>query len=145
MCPFDGKKGQKKMQMFFSIWYLLVLTLLRERFDLFSCVLGRLETKSLYKNLSIYNIIRWFAGPMGQTTRWPSVWCSKYYFFFHKILQNSLQKHFQFIFWKITKMKIKSFECPNSIRNWNFRHLVNESFVPSAQWTSVLYCRLSDL
>ena len=36
MCPFDGKKGQKKMQMFLSIWYLLVLTLLRERFDLFS-------------------------------------------------------------------------------------------------------------
>ena len=56
------------MQMFFSICYLLVLTLLREGFDLFSCVLGRLETKSLYKNLSIYNIIRWFAGPMGQTT-----------------------------------------------------------------------------
>ena len=25
------------------------------------------------KNPSIYNIIRWFAGPMGQTTRQPSV------------------------------------------------------------------------
>ena len=50
MCPFDGKKGQTKMQMFFSIWYLLVLTLLREGFDLFSCVLGRLVTKSLYKS-----------------------------------------------------------------------------------------------
>ena len=32
-------------------------------------------------------------------------------FFFHKILQNSLQKPFQSIFYKITKMKIKSFEC----------------------------------
>ena len=28
-------------------------------------------------NPSIYNIIFWFAGPMGQTTRQPSVWCSK--------------------------------------------------------------------
>ena len=47
-------------------------------------------------------------------------------------------------------MKIKSFECPKSIRNyekkytWNVRRLVDESFVPSAQRTSVLYCRLTD-
>ena len=27
---------------------------------------------------------------------------------------------------------------------WNIRHLVNESFVPSVQWASVLYWRLSD-
>ena len=36
--------------------------------------------------------------------------------FFHKVLQNSLQKPFEFIFifffHKITKMEIKSFECP---------------------------------
>ena len=50
VCPSDGKKGQKKMQMFFSVWYLLVLTLLCEGFDLFSCVLGWLETKSVYKS-----------------------------------------------------------------------------------------------
>ena len=30
---------------------------------------------------STYNMIRWFAGPMGQRTHRPSVWCSKYYFF----------------------------------------------------------------
>ena len=36
-------------------------------------------------------------------------------------------------------MKIKSFECPKSIRNykekntWSIRRLVDESFVPSAQ------------
>ena len=47
-------------------------------------------------------------------------------------------------------MKKKYFECPESIRNyekkntWNFRRLVDESFVPSAQRTSVLYCRLTD-
>ena len=28
---------------------------------------------------------------------------------------------------------------------WNVRRLIDESFVPSAQRTSVLYCRLSDL
>ena len=44
---------------------------------------------SMTKNPSIYNLIRWFAGPMGQTTHWPSVWCYKYYFIFHKILRNS--------------------------------------------------------
>ena len=27
---------------------------------------------------------------------------------------------------------------------WNLRHLVDESFVPSNQRTSVLYCKLSD-
>ena len=47
-------------------------------------------------------------------------------------------------------MKIETFECPKSIRNyekkntWNVRRLVDESFVPSAQRTSILYCRLSD-
>ena len=84
------------------------------------------------KNPSIYKLIRWFAGPMGQTTRQPSVWCSKYYFFY-----------------KITNMKIKSFECPKFIRNcekntWNVRCLVDELFVPSTQQTSVLYSRLLD-
>ena len=39
-------------------------------------------------------------------------------------------------------MKIKSFECPKSIRNheknnsWNIRRMVNESFVPATQQTS---------
>ena len=59
----------------------------------------------------------------------PSIWCSKYYFF-HKIFQNNSQKPFQFIIlfsYKIAKIKIKSFECPKSIRNyekkntWNIR------------------------
>ena len=46
-------------------------------------------------------------------------------------------------------MKIKSFECPKSINNYekntlNVRRLVDELFVPSAKQTSILYCRLSD-
>ena len=70
-------------------------------------------------NASIFNIIRWVAWTMGQMNRQSSVWCSKYYFF-HYFLQNSLQKSFQFIFlffYKITKIKIKSFECPKSIKS----------------------------
>ena len=95
-----------------------------------------------YKNPSIYNIIRWFAGLMGQTTCQPLMF--QVLFIFHKILQNSLQKPSQF-FYKITKIKIKHFECPKSIRNyeknyWKVRCLVNES----AQQTSISYCRLSD-
>ena len=67
-----------------------------------------------------------------------------------KILCKNPFNYFFHSFYKITKMKIKSFECPKSIRNyekntWNVRRLVDESFVPSAQRTSVLYCRLSDL
>ena len=65
---------------------------------------------------------------LGQTC-WPSIWCSKYFAeFFAKI----------------------SFEGPKSTRNhkrdnaWNIRRLVNESFVPPSQQTSILYCRLSD-
>ena len=37
-------------------------------------------TPSTTTNPSIYNILCWFAGPMGQTNRRPSVWCSKYFF-----------------------------------------------------------------
>jgi hypothetical protein len=29
------------------------------------------------KNPSIYNMIRWFTGPMGKRTRVPSLWYSK--------------------------------------------------------------------
>ena len=97
-------------------------------------------------------IIRWVTWTMGQTNRRPSVWCSKY-FFFSKILHNSLRKSFQFIFiffYKIIKNKIKIFECPKPIRNyekkntWNIKCLVDDSFVPLAHWTSVLHSRLTD-
>ena len=65
--------------------------------------------------------------------------------FFHNFLQNSLQKLFQFILFFYEFTKIKSFECPKFIRNyeknnaWNIRRLVNESFVPATQQASVLY------
>ena len=45
-------------------------------------------------------------------------------------MQNSLQKLFQFIFiffHKITKMKIKSFECPKSVRNNEKKIMIGKS------------------
>ena len=55
-------------------------------------------SKRAPKNPSIYNIIRWFAEPMGQASDVQSI------FFF-------------------MKMKIKSFECPKSIRNYETKIL----------------------
>ena len=58
--------------------------------------------------------------------------------------------YFFLSFHEFMKIKRKSFECPKFIRNyekddtWNIRCLVDESFVPITQQTSVLYCRLSD-
>ena len=105
-------------------------------------------------NPSIYNIIRWVAWTMGQTNRRQSVWCSKYYFFFMiscKILCKNPFNFFSYFFFKIKKIKIKSFDCPKSIKSikrnntWNIRLLVDNSFVPSSKQPSVIYCRLTDL
>ena len=66
---------------------------------------------------------------------------------FQVLFEKTLSIYF-LISYKITK--IKSFECPKSIRNyekkntWNVRRFVDELFVPSAQQTSILCCRLSD-
>ena len=82
------------------------------------------------RNPTIYNIIHWFAGQMGQTNCWPSVSCSNYYYFF---------------FHKITKMKLKTFKKQSWKKDiWNVRRLVDESFVPLTHLNIVLYCRLSD-
>ena len=54
----------------------------------------------------------------------------------------------KFIFSKFTKIKILSslslYEIINKKNAWNIRHLVDESFVPANQGTSILYCILSD-
>ena len=55
---------------------------------------------------------------------------------------------FSYFFYKITKIKIKSFECPKSKKykknTWNIRFLVDDSFVPSSKQPSVIYCRLTN-
>ena len=84
-------------------------------------------------------------------TRQPSVWCSKYYFFFIISCKILCKNCFNLFSYNFTKIKIKSFEGPKSIRNykknnaWNIRRLVDSSFVQVNQQTRVLYCRLSDL
>ena len=52
---------------------------------------------------------------MGQTTRRPSVWCSSIIFFFIKCCKILCKNPFNLSFDFLTK--IKSFKCPNSIRN----------------------------
>ena len=72
-------------------------------------------------NPTIFNIIRWLTGSMGQMTHRTSLWCSKYFFklVFHKFLAKFLAKIISIdFFYKFTKIKIKSFECPKSRRNY---------------------------
>ena len=88
------------------------------------------------KNQSVDNIIRWFAGTMGQTNRRPSVWCSKYHFLF-------------MISCKIAKNKKRGLSAL-SIRNnekmiiLGTSVLVDYSFGPSFQRSTLLYCKLTD-
>ena len=94
------------------------------------------------QSLIYSSLVAWTTVQMNRRT---SVWCSKHYFF-HHLLQNTLQKAFQFIlsfFHKITKIKLKSFEYSKSIKSlkknnaWNIRRLVDDSFVSSSQLPSV--------
>ena len=88
-----------------------------------------------FKNPSIYNIMRLVAWTIGQNS--------------FKILCKNPFNLFSF-FYEITKIKIKSFECPKSVKNiwtnttWNIRLLVDDLFVPSSKQPSVIYCRLTD-
>ena len=54
-------------------------------FLLQKCILSLFGSSycNTFKNPTIFNIIRWVDGLMGRSSHWPSVWCSKYYFF-HK-------------------------------------------------------------
>ena len=103
-----------KMLEYFESWILIALeTLVRNTLaaEMFGVVDFWLKTRIIVTisshpwNPSIYNIICWFAGPMGQTT------CRQHLMFqvlifFHKILQNSLQKPFHFHFF-INSQKLK--------------------------------------
>ena len=88
---------------------------------------------------------RWDDRLIDQSSYVPSI------FFFHNFLQNSLQKSFQLFFYNFTKMKIKSFECPKSVRNyekkilgtsdaWSTSHLSHQ---PSELAYYIIDCRIS--
>ena len=90
---------------------------------------------------------RWDKRIVDQASDVPSI------IFFHDFLQNSLQKYFQSIclfFFKNTKIKVKSFECPKSIKSlkkiilgtsdtWSTIRLSNQPSDPAR-----IYLRLTD-
>ena len=61
-----------------------------------------------------------------QMTSRPSVWCSNYYFFLIITCKIHCKYGFNF-FNEFTKMKIKSFERPNSIRNYKKKIMLGTS------------------
>ena len=74
---------------------------------------------SLTRNLSIYNIIRWFAWPMGlvnQAFDVPSIIFS-FTKFFKILCKNQFNSICFFFLWNY-KNKFKSFECPKSVGNY---------------------------
>ena len=74
--------------------------------------------------------------------KWLSVWCSKYCFFFHDFLQNHLKKWFQCNFLKFINLQKIEFWVYKKLwktNAWNIWHLINDSFIPAKQQTSVLY------
>ena len=67
-------------------------------------------------NPLIYNIIRWFAGPMGQTTSRTSVWRLKYFFFFIIFYRLRALKTIYFHFCNFIKKYIDSVFAKNFAR-----------------------------
>ena len=99
-------------------------------------------------NLQYNTLVRWFAGTNDSSTKCPMFQVLFFFIFFSYFLAEFFTKIvsiYFFFFYKFTKIKIKSFECPKSIRNykknnaWNITRLVDESFVQANQQTSVLY------
>jgi hypothetical protein len=83
-----------------------------------------LQMTSLHKSVNLqYNTLGcWVDGPNDLVTKRLMF---QVLFFFHSFLQNSLQKFFRFIFlffYNYTEIKIKSFECPKSIRNYEKKY-----------------------
>ena len=73
-------------------------------------------------NPTIFNIIRWLAGSMGEMTHRPSIWCSKHYFFFVISYRLRALKTLYFHFCKFIK-KQDSKRIQNRSINSFLRHL----------------------
>ena len=101
---------------------------------------------------TIYNIIHWFAGPMGQMTGQQSHWCSKYFFSFilSYILRALKTLYLHFCTNETTKWKGFCKEFWEILwkqkNNMYLQHqtLGRKVIVPSATRTSVLYFELAD-
>ena len=129
--PIDG--GMKKEVCFCQMKMLFVLslqTIIAQHAVNISVVLW---------NSSMYNIICWFAGLFVPANLRRSVRCSKYYFSFIISCKILCKNSFKLFFFYFLIIKIKSFKCPKSIRNyeknnaWNIRCLVAETNKPVNQ------------
>ena len=90
-------------------------------------------------NPTIFNIICLVTGLMGRTTHWPSVWCSKHFFFIISYRFRALKTLYFYFCKKNKRINWNNF-CKEFCKKlwkknntWNIRRLVNESFVPVTQ------------
>ena len=91
-------------------------------------------------NLQYNMLVRWADGTNNSSTK-----CLTFQVFFFIIFYR-LSKPFIFIYEKINWKGFYKEFCKILWKKntWNKRCWVDESFVPSAQQTSILYCRLTD-
>ena len=86
--------------------------------------IGSVSSHLKSDNVQYNTLGRWDKRLIDQASDVPSI------IFFHNFLQNSLQKSFQFIFLffcNSTEMKIKSFECPKSIKSYEKKIMLGTS------------------
>ena len=101
--------------------------------------------KLVIRNPTIFNIIRWVAGTNDSSTK--HLMFQVYIIFFIiscKILCKNHLNLFSYFFYNLTKIKIKIFECPKSMKNIKNLEHQTLSFVPLSKQPSVIYCRLAD-
>ena len=102
--------------------------------------LPNIRCVTMTRNPTICNIIRWFAGTNDSSTK--RLGFHVLFFFFIISCKILCKNCFNLFFYEFTKMKIISFECPKSIKNyiknnaWNITRLADDSFVPENQRTS---------
>ena len=88
------------------------------------------KTSLMIKVLSINNLIRWLTGKVGQKTHRPSIIFISLFlidFGHSKLFKDKLKQFLKRILQEIARKK----------NTWNIRCLVDESFVPASQRTSV--------
>ena len=107
------------------------------------CFFLKKERQQKSDNLQYNTLVCWFARTNDSSTKRLMF---QALFFIHNFLKNSLQKSFHFFLihlqkWKQRVLSALSLKKKNG---WNIRCLVDEPFVPSTQWASVLYWRLWD-
>ena len=114
---------------------------------------GRMDNHSCLKSVNLQYIMLGHLddGTNGSSTKHLMFQVLLFFMTSCKILcKNPFNLHIFLFSYKITKIKIKSFESPKSIKKyqkkytWNIRFLVDDSFVPSSKLPSMIYLLLTD-